>query len=1150
MDKSKSTVARFWLRGGAVAGLFVLTACGGAEPDGPAAKQTEALTAPTSVPAFVFLSTGHVSMQDRTHVNGGHIGVSAGAGDSVNASFDTQVAPGFATIGQRIVMNDRAAAGDLFVTTPVLRPSATFTSQSPFSAPPAPPPIVTVTPGTTALTVNGGQTVTRAAGNFGQVTVNGTLNLSGGTYNFAQLTLGNDGAIIATGPSIVRVAGKVTGGERARIQAGGSQGAGAFRLTVAGSTSATGGVSLGNDARLNALVMSRVGFSAKDRFIGSGAIGATDIALLKDSTFTFNTGFGCNSDAACSDGNPCTVDSCSDGQCLHPNAANGTTCTDDGNQCTTDTCNAGACQHPSKTNGTSCTLPNAAAACSSGTCTVTTCNAGFSNCDSTSANGCEINTATSVTNCGTCGNACSFANAAPACTAGTCAIGGCNPGFGNCNGTLADGCEADLNGSVGNCGSCGNTCSFANAGALCTGGSCAPGACNPGFLDCDTSAGCETNGSNDANNCGTCGHVCSLANATAGCANGACFIPTGGCNAGYSDCDGNAANGCETALDATCNECGCQFSHTCQGTRPGVVFNDDGLTPGNPIDRDLSGNAIVPMFGYVYSLNPIDPNTRVIVSVLQNQGTNNPAECAVADSQSSAVWREVASIVPAATPSFVLPATYVSLFRWSADVSVTPTEWPDGGVVRFKVSAKICNGGTCVEDLTGNAAQFDDDACVAREYTQGYESTTRTCAPTSMIQDGNCTTAYQIVTYVDTDPVIEAPLKQFCSNNGHTASNRFLWDEEPSTLPNCDYLADSNAYYAALDSDTGYTGAARDTSTLPKWLAANGFPQDEVRAAYYNAGDIGVGRDMHCRRDASTGIRSCYVSNYLPAVFTPDLNPEDDQQNAVYRAIHQDPAHKVATVAMEWLPNTTQHTTKDVVRFWVFDDKDARVPQVTLDSEGNKPVPGVCLTCHAGEYPLPHVNGNGETQFIRTQDAKFLPFDACAFVFSKTEPGYSLAEQRDAFQKLNAIVLETQPYLAAGATPEQGSITELIYGMYGIDPADNDGVNNPLEQIPAGTAQDENWTPDEWIGRGHFYLDVIKPYCRTCHVAQEIKAVPDSLFGIAATDVCGANPLKRMPHAEATLNRLWQGSGRAELVKGLNTGFNGMITKRALGCAP
>ncbi len=230
--------------------------------------------------------------------------------------------------------------------------------------------------------------------------------------------------------------------------------------------------------------------------------------------------------------------------------------------------NCGSC-------GAACALANTSQSCVGGACEIGTCNAGFGDCDSQTPNGCETNLNASVGNCGTCGNVCSFANAGAGCSNGACAIGSCNAGFGNCDGQAANGCEVNLTNTVSHCGTCANACNLANASQSCVGGACAIGSCDAGFANCDGQAvnGCEINLNSNAANCGSCGNACALANASQSCVGGACAIGT--CNAGFGDCDGQAANGCETNLNASVGNCGtcgnaCSFPNAGAGCSNGA----------------------------------------------------------------------------------------------------------------------------------------------------------------------------------------------------------------------------------------------------------------------------------------------------------------------------------------------------------------------------------------------------------------------------------------------------------------------------------------------------------------------------------------------------------------------------------------------------
>ncbi len=220
--------------------------------------------------------------------------------------------------------------------------------------------------------------------------------------------------------------------------------------------------------------------------------------------------------------------------------------TDEGFDLESDPLTCGSCF-------TVCPTHNSTPSCVAGRCEIASCDTGFDDCDDDPGNGCEADLSISIFHCGGCDQPCTAPNATPVCSSGTCGLGACDDGFDDCNADASDGCEAPLD-SLTDCGACGVTCSVPGATATCAGGTCAIEGCDTGFGDCnaDVSDGCETT-LDTLTDCGACGTACALANATATCASGACEIDA--CDAGFGDCDGDATNGCEAPLD-TLTDCG------------------------------------------------------------------------------------------------------------------------------------------------------------------------------------------------------------------------------------------------------------------------------------------------------------------------------------------------------------------------------------------------------------------------------------------------------------------------------------------------------------------------------------------------------------------------------------------------------------------
>jgi hypothetical protein len=229
--------------------------------------------------------------------------------------------------------------------------------------------------------------------------------------------------------------------------------------------------------------------------------------------------------------------------------------------------------------GVACTASGATPTCRAGVCGVSSCAAGRGDCDGMEANGCETVLADDVRHCGTCGRVCTVPNGTPSCNAGVCGIAGCAAGFNNCDGNPENGCETDTRSALSHCGTCGNVCpAGANAAARCDTGRCGL-ACNMGFDDCDGAPGngCEVDTRTSPLHCGACGTACvAPANGTTSCMAGQCaprcntgFVLDGGmCVAcggvGQRPCTGMCPAG-TVLVGGVCVACGAVGQRPCAG---------------------------------------------------------------------------------------------------------------------------------------------------------------------------------------------------------------------------------------------------------------------------------------------------------------------------------------------------------------------------------------------------------------------------------------------------------------------------------------------------------------------------------------------------------------------------------------------------------
>ena len=244
---------------------------------------------------------------------------------------------------------------------------------------------------------------------------------------------------------------------------------------------------------------------------GESADAISSTATAADVCAGKSNGFYCNGDrlAKCASGATAKTTVCASG-CLPGSVGDdrcaGDPCTGipDGNYCAPEERAIYACSQTRTNDRIACAL-GCAAGPTSGRDVCRSCATGQTEC-----NGVCIATGSDPQNCGQCGNVCpNGPQGSAVCQLGRCGLN-CTTGYGDCDGNVANGCEAHLDGPA-SCLACGNVCAAAPHGSpTCTTSGCGL-ACQTGYDNCNGSLadGCETFiAGDDQQNCRGCGWTC------------------------------------------------------------------------------------------------------------------------------------------------------------------------------------------------------------------------------------------------------------------------------------------------------------------------------------------------------------------------------------------------------------------------------------------------------------------------------------------------------------------------------------------------------------------------------------------------------------------------------------------------------------------
>lgn len=482
------------------------------------------------------------------------------------------------------------------------------------------------------------------------------------------------------------------------------------------------------------------------------------------------------------------------------------------------------------------------------------------------------------------------------------------------------------------------------------------------------------------------------------------------------------------------------------------------------------------------------PNTFIDVQVLRDANL---------DPKVDANWDILVTAKTEATPNdFHDPQ---KLYKWTVNGIPVPSagqaaRWPQGGLLRFRAIAR--------DGQKSQLAIYDEDfsACYQQHQNESWQAIGKACRQPYWAGENGDLGLADVATVASITPnVIDGPNKPpYLSRKGNITPN------------------DTAQYYAAI-------GAPPTLAAFKQKYGFDAPTGDEVGAIFYNEGDLGIGREMHCKsfRDGvePTLGRVCYVNNYgVDAAHKPVFG--GDVTSAVNDAAFR--RNKFATVAM--VKNSPFGSLRGI-NFIVYDANGNLSNIAQLDSTGqNVSIPNNCLNCHGGTY-------NTQTKIVT--DAHFLPFDPDAFKFASFQ-GYSFNDQQEYFRRLNEHVYN------AGPTP---AIQEIIDGWYGgAGRVSTPGAKMNAEFIPSSWTSNPN--ADKRRLETQVYSKVYKRFCRTCHLTNRLDLnTAAGFFAQSALIVADACSAKTMPHAEHVMKNFWTSSARGHLVNamGVPTACNTVV---------
>jgi hypothetical protein len=344
--------------------------------------------------------------------------------------------------------------------------------------------------------------------------------------------------------------------------------------------------------------------------------------------------------------------------------------------------------------------------------------------------------------------------------------------------------------------------------------------------------------------------------------------------------------------------------------------------------------------------------------------------------------------------------------------------------------------------------------------------------------------------------------------------------------------AETDRYYKTVDTGLGPIHDA--IPNLARFIEVyfNDCGGEEVSATYFNSGDLGLGREMHCNRNCYNEL-ACYVTNFgaVDDRGRPEIKFGD--KNAAFAAVKQHkPFATVAMVQRGWIHKDNPNRVLFVAYLHSAEDPGNNeaaglAPEAILDNtQHNTFIPGNCLACHG-------ISSEYDTSIHSvTGPAVFLPFDLQAFEFFSSDPTdpLSRARQEASFKALNRLVYTSD---LVAETNDEGQPVRP-WAKHLIERWYNNWTSATFinDQIPTQGGPGESWDTND--NTRQMYKKVVAVGCRTCHMSAttplysmdtwvRFKALGNTVYD----DVCVAHI---MPHAEQTSNVFWRSSGRSHLI--------------------